>query len=138
MFTTFIYLFLFSLDGFVCVCPCLDVVSHRINATAKQIRNGNVDGTMHKGPTSHSTLFLLFDRSRKCFFPRHSLILPVSCGAKRKNTFPFYAIVVAVPHIQLLSHLTNYTELYVVVCARCARLSGFVCLFPMETHVLQK
>lgn len=30
-----------------------------INATKQTNTNVNVDGTMHKGPTSHSALFLL-------------------------------------------------------------------------------
>lgn len=112
MFMSFIYLytyiFCFSGDAFVIafVCVCLDV-SFRLDKCDNQTNtNVNVDGTMHKGPTSHSTLFFL--RKERQNFPRH---FPFFFYFGRKLFVPLLRSR-HILHIQLLSHLTNYIVLY--------------------------
>lgn len=63
---------------------------------------------------------------------------------------PFHADREKEKYFSVLCHCSRYPEhpitlaldkLHGIIrpgCVRCASLSGFVCLFPMETHVLQK
>lgn len=81
-----------------------------INATNKQIRMLMLMEQCTKDRQA-TQLYSFF--ANKNIFPRHfpSFFFFIQ---EKKNSVPWHCYVVAILHIQLLSHLTNYIELYVL------------------------